>query len=202
MYPEGHFAPDCISRISKSLKINRFWWFLEVHVLRMLIFGCRWTYSNIFWSILTNDGMWAAWRMLGRGRLPPSPPKPPPTAIYEGLRPSNSPYFIILLFLGTPKKTWNEKMYIEMVKCCLDLWRWPDSWQKRWLIYKHFISIYIYLCMLCCVSCLPSPNTPIHKGIHNSGTGAEGAHPRRPKAASFMDGCVGSGEAADAAKHA
>ena len=96
MDPECHFAPDCISRISKSSKINRF---LEIHVLRMLIFGCRRTYSNIFWSILTNDGMWAAWRMLGGEgcRLPP------PIAIYEGLRPSNSPYFIILLFLGTPK---------------------------------------------------------------------------------------------------
>ena len=58
--------------------------------------------------------------------------------------------------------------------------------------------------MLCCVSCLPSPHTPIHKGIHNSGAGAEGTAPllwKRPKAASFMDGCVGAEEAADAAMH-
>ena len=41
-------------------------------------------------------------------------------------------------------------------------------------IYKHFISSYIYLCMLCCVSCLPSPHTSIHKGIHSSGSGTEG----------------------------
>ena len=48
--------------------------------------------------------MWAATCMFGGEgcRLPP--PKPPPTAIYEGLRPSNSPYCIILLFLGTPKR--------------------------------------------------------------------------------------------------
>ena len=35
----------------------------------------------------------------------------------------------------------------------------------------------MYLCMLCCVSCLPSPYTPIHKGFHNSGVGVEGARP-------------------------
>ena len=56
--------------------------------------------------------------------------------------------------------------------------------------------------MLCCVSCLPSPHTPIHKGIHKGG-GAEGTPPlwRRPKATSFMARCVGVGEAAVAAKH-
>ena len=37
--------------------------------------------------------------------------------------------------------------------------------------------------MLCCVSCLPSPHTPIHKGIHNSGAGAEGARPTVVEAA-------------------
>ena len=58
--------------------------------------------------------------------------------------------------------------------------------------------------MLCCVSCRPSPHTPMNKGIHTSGAGTEGAPLlwRRPKAASFMDGCVVAGEAADAAKHA
>ena len=37
--------------------------------------------------------------------------------------------------------------------------------------------------MLCCGSCLPSPHTPIHKGIHNSGAGAEGARPTVVEAA-------------------
>ena len=37
--------------------------------------------------------------------------------------------------------------------------------------------------MLCCVSCLPSLHTPIHKGIHISGAGAEGAHPTVVEAA-------------------
>ena len=35
----------------------------------------------------------------------------------------------------------------------------------------------MYLCMLCCISCLPSPHTPIHEGIHNSGAGAFGSRP-------------------------
>ena len=59
--------------------------------------------------------------------------------------------------------------------------------------------------MLCCVSCLPSPHTPIHKGIHNSGAGAEFARPTVVEAAEgrlLMDGCMGVGEAADAAKRA
>ena len=46
--------------------------------------------------------------------------------------------------------------------------------------------------MLCCISCLPSPHTPIHKG------GGFGARPTVVD--SFMDACVGAGEAADAAK--
>ena len=46
----------------------------------------------------------------------------------------------------------------------------------------------------------PQPHTPIHKGIQNSGAGAEGARPTVVD--SFMDGCVGAGEAANAAKHA
>ena len=57
--------------------------------------------------------------------------------------------------------------------------------------------------MLCCVSCLPSPHTPINKGIHNSGRAPKAPPPllwRRPKAASFMDGCVVAGEAASASK--
>ena len=37
--------------------------------------------------------------------------------------------------------------------------------------------------MLCCVSCLPSRHTPIHKGIHNRGSGAEGARPTVVEAA-------------------
>ena len=40
----------------------------------------------------------------------------------------------------------------------------------------------MYLYMLCCVSCLPSPNTHIHKEaafgrLHNSGAGGFGARP-------------------------
>ena len=68
-------------------------------------------------------------------------------------------------------------------------------------IYTYFISIYMYLCMLCCVSRLPSPHTPIHKG------GGLWPPPQQWGAGalvvdSFMDGFVGGGEAADAAKHA
>ena len=37
--------------------------------------------------------------------------------------------------------------------------------------------------MLCCVSCLPSPPAPIPKGIHNSGSGAEGTCPTVVEAA-------------------
>ena len=46
--------------------------------------------------------------------------------------------------------------------------------------------------MLCCVSCLPSPHTPNPKKDRARPTVVD----------SFMDGCVGAGEAADAAKHA
>ena len=37
--------------------------------------------------------------------------------------------------------------------------------------------------MLCCISCLPGPHTPIHKGIHNSGASAKGARPTVVEAA-------------------
>ena len=58
--------------------------------------------------------------------------------------------------------------------------------------------------MLCCISCLPSPHTPIHKGgglrPPPQQWDAFGARPTVVD--SFMDGCVGAGKAADAAKHA
>ena len=63
----------------------------------------------------------------------------------------------------------------------------------------------MYLCMVCCVSCVSSPYTPIHKGIHNNGPGAEGARPTVVEVAEgrLLYGWVcGAGEAADAAKHA
>ena len=63
---------------------------------------------------------------------------------------------------------------------------------------NRICTLYIYLLIFCYACCLPSPHIPIHKGFHNSGAGAEG---RRPKAASFMDGCVGAGEAAGIAKY-
>ncbi len=47
----------------------------------------------------------------------------------------------------------------------------------------------MYLGMLCCINCLPSPHTPIHKGIHKGGRGPKASPPplwRRPEAASFM----------------
>ena len=84
----------------QKLKNNRFWWFLEVHVLRMLIFGCRRTYSNIFWSILTNDGMWAATCMLGGGRLPPSPPQ---LLFMRGSAPQ-TPHIVLYCYLLAPQK--------------------------------------------------------------------------------------------------
>ena len=31
-------------------------------------------------------------------------------------------------------------------------------------VYIQIFYIYMYLCILCCVSCLPRPQTPIHKG--------------------------------------
>jgi len=132
MDPEGHFAPDCISQITKSSKIIKFW--------RSMSLGCWFLdaggHSNIFWSILTNDGMWAAWRMLGGGRLPPSPTNHPNCYLW-GAPPLKLPIFYYIVIFGHPKKTRNEKMYIEMVECRLHLWRWIDSWPKRCLRFGH-----------------------------------------------------------------
>ena len=38
-----------------------------------------------------------------------------------------------LWFVTNPKKTRADKWFIQMVKCCSQLWRWPDSGQKRCL---------------------------------------------------------------------
>jgi len=66
------------------------------------------------------------------------------------------------------------------------------------------MSIYVYLYMLCCVSCLPNPTHPFLKEaafgrLHNSGAGAFGA--RTIVVKSFMDGCVGAVEAAGTAEY-
>ena len=51
--------------------------------------------------------------------------------------------------------------------------------------------------MFWCACCLPSPCTPTHKGFHKGGRPLW----RLPKAASFMGGCAGAGQAASAPKH-
>ena len=77
-------------------------------------------------------------------------------------------------------------------------------------LYKPILYISIlYLCTyiyVCFAASAASP-APIHPSIkeaafgrlHNSGAGAFGARPTAVD--SFMDGCMGAGEAADAAKH-
>ena len=73
-----------------------------------------------------------------------------------------------------------------------------------------YIYIYIYLhiftCIYVCFAASAASPAPTHPSIKESTTVGRAAPApllwRRPKAASFMDGCVGAGEAADAAKHA
>ena len=46
---------------------------------------------------------------VGGGKTAAFPPQnPPPTAIYEGLRPSNSPYCIIYYFRAPQKRRMNK----------------------------------------------------------------------------------------------
>ena len=67
-----------------------------------------------------------------------------------------------------------------------------------------YLFTYIYACFAASAAS-PAPTHPSIKESTTVGRAPKAPAPllwRRPKAASFMDGCVGAGEAADAAKHA
>ena len=74
--------------------------------------------------------------------------------------------------------------------------------------YIHINILYLFTYIYACFAASAASPAPTHPSIkeaafgrlHNSGAGASGAPPTVVD--SFMDGCVGAGEAADAAKHA
>ena len=84
-------------------------------------------------------------------------------------------------------------------------WRAACYEERRWSVgtgYVHFTYIYYYFAV---PAASPAPTHPSIKDSTTVGQAPKMPAPllwRRPTAASFMDGCVGAGEAADAAKHA
>ena len=60
-----------------------------------MILGCLRTYSNIFWSILTNDGMWAPTCMLGG--------ESPQLLFMRGSAPQ-TPHILLYCYFWAPKK--------------------------------------------------------------------------------------------------
>ena len=119
---------------------------LQNQKILMIVWGSGWDFLDAGGHILIYFGRslqttvcgphGVCWGGEGR-RLPHQTPKPPPNCYLWGAPPLKLPIFYYTVIFGHPKKTRNEKMYIEMVKCCLHLWRWIDSWPKRCLRFGH-----------------------------------------------------------------
>ena len=100
--------------------------------------------------------------------------------------------------LWSASLAWIPPQMLDFDKCFFSGWD-PKSLTS---IFRRTCLFFVGLACLCHVCCPPRHHTPIHKGIHKGGR-REAPPPfveAARSAASFMDGCVGAGEAADAAE--